>query len=68
MGYYGVYDYCVNVKDCDAEKEILKNGVADLVKNYAKSSSGVTVDGNYVWEAIWLLLTTECFFSWRQRF
>lgn len=49
VGYYGVYDYCVNVKDCDAEKEILKNGVADLVKNYAKSSSGVTVDGNYVW-------------------
>lgn len=49
VGYYGIYDYCVNVKDCAAEKEILKKGADKLVDNYAGSGFGSTTGGSYVW-------------------
>lgn len=49
VGYYGIYDYCVNIKDCDDEKAILKEGVDDLVKNYGKCGFGSTTGGEYVW-------------------
>lgn len=49
VGYYAVYDYCMNVTDCDAEKDKLKSGVSKLIENYKKSSTGVTLGGAYVW-------------------
>ena len=49
VGYYAIYDYCMNVKDCEAEKAILKEGADDLVKNYGKCGFGSATGGEYVW-------------------
>lgn len=49
VGYYAIYDYCMNVKDCEAEKAILKEGAYDLVKNYGKCGFGSATGGEYVW-------------------
>ena len=39
----------MNVKDCDDEKAILKEGADDLVKNYGKCGFGSATGGEYVW-------------------
>lgn len=49
VGYYAIYDYCMNVKDCEAEKAILKEGADELVKNYGKCGFGSATGGEYVW-------------------
>lgn len=49
VGYYAIYDYCRNVKDCDAEKNKLKSAADNLVKNYSKSATGSTLRSGYPW-------------------
>lgn len=49
VGYYAVYDYCMNVASCDAEKNILKEAADKLVENYNKSAYGSTTGGSYSW-------------------
>lgn len=49
VGYYAIYDYCMNVKDCDTEKAILRDGADALVKNYGKCGYGSATGGEYVW-------------------
>lgn len=49
VGYYALYDYCKNVKDCDAAKEKIKTAADLLLKNYGKSATGSTVRTNYPW-------------------
>ena len=39
----------MNVKDCDAEKAILRDGADALVKNYGKCGYGSATGGEYVW-------------------
>lgn len=49
VGYYAIYDYCVNGSDSDAAKAILKEGADALVKNYGKCAYGSATGGEYVW-------------------
>lgn len=49
VGYYAIYDYCMNVSNCDEEKKILKDAADALVDNYNGSAFGSTTDGKYVW-------------------
>ena len=49
VGYYAIYDYCVNGNDSDAAKAILKEGADALVKNYGKCAYGSATGGEYVW-------------------
>lgn len=49
VGYYAIYDYCRNVKDCEDEKAILREGVDTLVKNYGKCGFGTATGGEFVW-------------------
>lgn len=49
VGYYALYDYCRNVKDCDTAKDMLKQKADNLINNYSKSATGSTVRGSYAW-------------------